>query len=297
MSVHLEVGDPRLPPELERGIFEIAALARPNWIPVLMLVARRVKCWVEPFLYRVVFLQSVIMPEELHDLGLPNFAMDELDQRFHNCLRHVRYLLVDSEAERKNWPLASCTGVTNLFAHFRCTPDILTSISGFTDITYLTIDVRTLCGTAVPFPLFLTVTHLELLDFYAQSGEVDSVCLNISLIPCLTHMALNMSLDTLLSHAALCAITQLQCIVFLSTDEASLNGSPLLDDSRFVYIKEGLPYDTDWLNGAVFGEDYWSFADAFLAARRAGTIHRSRYRIVNGKDLDYVEEDNDSVLN
>ncbi|KAJ6465373.1 hypothetical protein C8R45DRAFT_495004 [Mycena sanguinolenta] len=293
MSVHLALGDPRLPPELERGIFEIAALARPNWIPVLMLVARRVKCWVEPFLYRVVFLQSVSMPEELHNLGLPNFAMDELDGRSHNCLRHVRHLLVDSEAERKNWLLASCTGVTNLFAHFRCTPEILISINGFTDITSLTIDVHALCGTTVPFPLFSTVTHLELLDFYAQSEEVESVCLNISLIPCLTHIGLNMYLDTLLSHAALCGITQLQCIVFLSTDKASLDDSPLLDDSRFVCIDEGLPYDTDWLNGAVFGEDYWSFADAFLAARKAGTINRSRYRIVNGKDLDYVEEDSD----
>ncbi|KAJ6478894.1 hypothetical protein C8R45DRAFT_357063 [Mycena sanguinolenta] len=196
MSVHLAPGDPRLPPELERGIFEIAALGRPNWIPVLMLVARRVKCWVEPFLYRVVFLQSVSMPEELHNLGLPNFAMDELDERSHNCLRHVLHLLVDSEAERKNWLLASCTGVTNLFAHFRCTPEILISINGFTDITYLTIDVHALS----------TVTHLELLDFYAQSEEVESVCLNISLIPCLTHIALNMYLDTLLSHAALCGI-------------------------------------------------------------------------------------------
>ena len=174
---------------------------------------------------------------------------------------------------RKNWLLA-CPGVTNLFAHFRCTPEIFTSISGFTDITYLTIDVRTLCGTTVPFPLFLTVTHLELLDFYAQSEEMANTCLNISLIPCLTHIALNMSVDTLLSHAALCAITQLQCIVFLSTDEASLDGSPLLDDSRFVYIKEGLLYDTDWLNSAIFGEDYWSFAHAFLAARRTGTIDR-----------------------
>ncbi|KAJ6505048.1 hypothetical protein C8R45DRAFT_923356 [Mycena sanguinolenta] len=28
----------------------------------------------------------------------------------------------------------------------------------------------------------------------------------------------------------------------------------------------------DWLNGAVFGKDYWALADAFVAARRAGTI-------------------------
>jgi hypothetical protein len=199
--------------------------------------------------------------------------MEELDERLHDCLRHVRHLFVNSDAERKNWLLA-CTGVTNLFAHFRCKPEILTLIGGFTDITYLTVDVHAFCGSTVPFPLFLTVTHLELVDFYAQSEEVESVCHNISLIPCLTHLALNSYLDTLLSHSALCANTQLQCIVFLSTGDASLDDSSLRDDSRFVCIDEGLPYYTDCLNGAVFGEDYWSFADAFLAARRAGRIDR-----------------------
>ncbi|KAJ6505292.1 hypothetical protein C8R45DRAFT_546872 [Mycena sanguinolenta] len=301
------LGDPRLPPELERGIFEIAALAQPTWIPVLMLVARRVKCWVEPFLYRVVFLRGGGMVE-LHKLWLPRFNVDELDARFPN-LRHARYLFIDhvyvGGTALKNWLLA-CTGVTNLFAHLRCTPEMLTSISGFTNITYLTIDVRALCGTAVPLPLFLSVTHLELLDFSTQNGDVESVCLNISLIPCLTHIALNMYLDTLLSHAALRAIAQLQCIVFLSTAAPS-NNSPLLDDRRFVCIEEGLGYYNDWLNGAVFGEDYWSVADAFLAARRSGTIDRmyptfeinliahslpgSQYQIVNGEDFRCIEKD------
>jgi hypothetical protein len=36
---------PALPPELERLIFEIYALAHPRSIPKLMLVAQRVKEW------------------------------------------------------------------------------------------------------------------------------------------------------------------------------------------------------------------------------------------------------------
>ncbi|KAF7367991.1 hypothetical protein MSAN_00864800 [Mycena sanguinolenta] len=292
MSGDSSLGDPRLPPELEREIFEIAAWARPTWIPVLMLVARRVKYWVEPFLYRVVFLKDV-KTDERRNLDLPTFTPDTLEHRSHNFL-HVKNLFIDGYSvgttTLKSWLLA-CIGVTNLFAHFRCTPEILTSISTFTDITYLTIDVRALCDTTVPFPLFRTVTHLELLDFSTQREEVERTCLNISLIPCLTHIALNMYLDTRLSHAALRGIAQLQCIVFLSTEQASLVDSPLLDDSRFVWIEEGVPYYADWLNGVVFGEDYWSFADAFLAARRAGTIDRSRYRIENGKGLEYVDED------
>ncbi|KAJ7887124.1 hypothetical protein B0H14DRAFT_2696630 [Mycena olivaceomarginata] len=47
---------PKLPPELECTIFEIAALARPKMIPSLILVAHRVKHWVEPLLYRVIMV-------------------------------------------------------------------------------------------------------------------------------------------------------------------------------------------------------------------------------------------------
>jgi hypothetical protein len=36
---------PRLPPDLERTIFELAALSRTNPVLSLMLVARRVKHW------------------------------------------------------------------------------------------------------------------------------------------------------------------------------------------------------------------------------------------------------------
>ncbi|KAJ7622098.1 hypothetical protein FB45DRAFT_121814 [Roridomyces roridus] len=42
---------PSLPPELERDLFELAAYTRPRSIPKLMLVAWRVKAWVEPLLY------------------------------------------------------------------------------------------------------------------------------------------------------------------------------------------------------------------------------------------------------
>ncbi|KAJ6495084.1 hypothetical protein C8R45DRAFT_1094757 [Mycena sanguinolenta] len=71
------------------------------------------------------------------------------------------------------------------------------------------------------------------------------------------------------SHATLCAIAQLRCTVFFSTSN-SFEGSPLQADSRFMCIEEEVPYYFDWLQGVVFGENYWSLADAFLAARKAG---------------------------
>ncbi|KAF7368048.1 hypothetical protein MSAN_00870700 [Mycena sanguinolenta] len=279
MGSDFALRDPRLPPELERKVFKIAGLARPTGIPALMPVARRVKGWVEPLLYRVVLLADASM-NELHNLALPIVTVDALEKRPHTCLQHVRSLFINGklvgENKLENWLLA-CTGVTNLYAQFLCTPKILPSLSGFTNIRYLTIDFRALCGPTVPLPLFLTVTHLELLDFTneCKGKSADRLCQNLSFIPCLTHIAFNMYLDTLASHAAVCAMAQLQCIVFLSIWE-SFDGSPLLDDSRFVCIKDDseLGYYSDWLYGVVFGEDYWTFAEAFLAARRAGTIDR-----------------------
>ncbi|KAJ6505159.1 hypothetical protein C8R45DRAFT_1069979 [Mycena sanguinolenta] len=183
---------------------------------------------------------------ELRDLNLPIFTADALEQRSPNSFRHVKHLFISDYAVEQpmlnNWLLA-CTGVTNLYAWLDWEPEIPASISRFTHVQYLVIDVRALFGTAVPLPLFLTVTHLELLD-YPEDESVDRICHNISLIPRLTHLALNPHLDSKLSHAALCANIQLRCIVFLSPAK-SLRDSPLLDDDRFVCIDEAEDFYQD----------------------------------------------------
>ncbi|KAJ7339007.1 hypothetical protein DFH08DRAFT_964061 [Mycena albidolilacea] len=74
----------------------------------------------------------------------------------------------------------------------------------------------------------------------------------------------------MVSHAAISADTRLHCIVFLGSQPAVADTSPLSMDSRFVCVQQTLDYRLDWLQGAVSGEDYWALADAFIAARRAG---------------------------
>ncbi|KAJ7847805.1 hypothetical protein B0H14DRAFT_3453508 [Mycena olivaceomarginata] len=49
-----------LPVELERKIFEIAAQSNSMFIPTLLLVAHRVKTWLEPMLYSVVVFSDPI---------------------------------------------------------------------------------------------------------------------------------------------------------------------------------------------------------------------------------------------
>ncbi|KAF7378441.1 hypothetical protein MSAN_00271000 [Mycena sanguinolenta] len=266
----MDLIDPRLPPELEHKIFEIAALARLRRVPTLMLVARRVKCWVEPLLYRVVQLYD---HSALDAFGIPAFSVDAPERKSSHFFRHVRNLFIGTaikEVAVKSWLLA-CPNTTNLYAMFDVTPEIIPCLSCFTSVRYLTIESRALSLSSASFPLFLSVTHLELLD---SIDDIDRVCGNIALIPRLTHIALNKYLPSRLSHAALCNNGQLQCIVFLSA-EMLLDASPLLDDVRFVCIRETVQYWIDWLQGAVSGDDYWSLADTFLAARRAGEIDRT----------------------
>ncbi|KAJ6453355.1 hypothetical protein C8R45DRAFT_1223200 [Mycena sanguinolenta] len=284
---------PNLPLELERRIFEIAALARPVGIPVLMRVARRVKCWcgafrtlplfhteisrsrVEPLLYRVVFFPRGRAPSTP---SLPTFTADVLKLRF-SCLQYVQYLFLHVYPDLDNTILLACTGVTNLLAHY--TSNILSSLSTLTSVQYLTIDARALGGTTLPQPLFLTVTHLRLLE--TTGVAMDRVWQNIARIPPLAHFASHSG--SRLSHSDLCANVRFQCIVFITNpsfpNSALLDRSPLRNDSRFVLVEEKGDYRVDWLNGAIFGVDYWALADDFISARRAGKIGGSQYRISN----------------
>ncbi|KAJ7816012.1 hypothetical protein B0H13DRAFT_2293217 [Mycena leptocephala] len=66
---------PTLTIDLEREVFEISALSRPKSIPTLMLVAWRVKTWVEPLLYRtiVVWRSARFAPTPAPIEGHPTF--------------------------------------------------------------------------------------------------------------------------------------------------------------------------------------------------------------------------------
>ncbi|KAJ7031190.1 hypothetical protein C8F04DRAFT_1111874 [Mycena alexandri] len=61
---------PAFPPELERAIFELSASSCLTNIPTLILVASRVKAWVEPLLYRAVFLQCDPFMHKLYPFPL-----------------------------------------------------------------------------------------------------------------------------------------------------------------------------------------------------------------------------------
>ncbi|KAJ6571218.1 hypothetical protein B0H19DRAFT_658249 [Mycena capillaripes] len=111
--------EPRFPPELEREIFEIAAPSLPMAIPTLMLIASRVRDWVEPLLYRVI----IVIPSWRHISGFPVVPIDTLLRKIVNkpqsFFAGARHMLLNGAIEAPSIEaiLAACPGVTNLISH------------------------------------------------------------------------------------------------------------------------------------------------------------------------------------
>ncbi|KAJ6505747.1 hypothetical protein C8R47DRAFT_1102329 [Mycena vitilis] len=283
--------EPRLPPELECIIFETAALSSRSNIPGLLRVARRVKEWVEPILYRVLFLSSPtsptkrLIPRQVD--GFPLIPRDLLLQAI--VKKHpsffsaaVEHIYLDDPAATLSLQLSdvdtilsACSRLSNLFVAWReASLQFVPILNRLECLRRLTIDLESLFGSSpIDFtqPFLRNVTHLELMD----SGELSGHATGLALLPHLTHIAFNDLWPTAPAmHTRVRTNTRLQCIIFFSEDSVG----PDVEDDRFVGIEQ-TDFQVDWIRGATGGRDHWALADNFIAAKRAGRLPRSLYRI------------------
>ncbi|KAF7350263.1 hypothetical protein MVEN_01330100 [Mycena venus] len=285
-----QISNPILPRELERMIFEIAALARLTSIPTLILVAARVKEWVEPILYRVVLIE-VMFARPL--LGFPIFsgsimakAMEIKPQAFLRnsvkslCLEyHTVFSLVQTI-------LTTCTRISNLFMGYRPYSH-LNALGALECLRRLAVpfrDVRRSLPLEGPHPLFRNVTHLELLSTLpgpVPHRDILAITASLPLMPHLTHVAFHTAPKDPAFYTALHANERLQCIVFRLNFAAASdvgNTQGFADDIRFVCVRGGFGDSRNaWLVGAHSGDDFWALADTFIAARRAKKVDHTRY--------------------
>ncbi|KAJ6779209.1 hypothetical protein DFH09DRAFT_1404885 [Mycena vulgaris] len=226
----------RLPPELERQIFEIAALSRPVAIPTLMLVAWHVKTWLEPLLYRVVSLTDRPsmdrFPHSTSEILLR--AVREKPTGFPE--KSVRHLyLWQAYQHDMAVILPACTAVTSLFV--MTTGIYLHSVGDMQDLRRLAIEIGVLFSNHdldFTHHLFRNITHLEISQHLSGLG----------------------------SRFVLPACPRLQYIVFLGTGTplaaAELTAcKTLAADPRFVAVAL-TDFEGDWPRGAQLGRDYWS---------------------------------------
>ncbi|KAJ7044395.1 hypothetical protein C8F04DRAFT_942311 [Mycena alexandri] len=184
--------------DLERLIFELAALSRPLWIPTLMLVARRVKYWVEPLLYRVVFVASERQIHKLRAYGFPAITTDlaaivhKPPQFFANAVHSLNFDHIPAISHFVI-SLGACTGLTKLVLSVSPGPQGLHALSRLNHLRRLELvaDGIDLLDED-PVPVFPCLTHLELMVPEDRSDESDYSDLEKlpRLFPRLTHFAL-----------------------------------------------------------------------------------------------------------
>ncbi|KAJ7723223.1 hypothetical protein B0H16DRAFT_1228786, partial [Mycena metata] len=181
---------PGFPVELEQEIFEITAVQCPSSIPRLMLVARRVKKWVEPLLYQTIFISPFSGRVE----GIPPFTADiilrTLRTKPHGFFqRSVHRLYMDRKFSGMDNILQACTGIGELFLGFGISADARL-LSAMSNLRRLTVQIDLMFdGRPVDFthPAFRNLTHLEILDRAADRAT--GTWAGVRSIPGLTHVA------------------------------------------------------------------------------------------------------------
>ncbi|KAF7362585.1 hypothetical protein MVEN_00607200 [Mycena venus] len=285
--------EPKLPPEMERVIFEIAALSRPVTIPKLMLVARRVCSWVEPLLYRVICV-SDSQPID----GFPHFTMDILEKAleakqasfFQDAVRHVFVGFTDfcppfffRQIESF---MTACAGITTLCIADRYLPSFhMLNHLNVMPLQHLMVNLDAIFDGGLYFssPAFHDVTHLYILGslvvaslniwgtYETTNTSAKDWEMGLTSIPHLTHFAFNRPRFRNIVYPALHECPRLQCCILLCTLGHGVDGTKWLPESRDIrFVVDDLPdAQADWLSGVVGGQDMWARAEAVISARRA----------------------------
>ncbi|KAF8169151.1 hypothetical protein K438DRAFT_1855752 [Mycena galopus ATCC 62051] len=270
--------DSVFPPELEREIFEVAALSDSKTIPSLLRVARRVLEWIEPLLYRVTFINRSSRQTQpcLRALRLKPYLLA-------NGVRHLLLNLTSAP----NWTeddarvllqlcgprLVSFAGVTPLLqpmllpmlhmSQLRRWAACLADLFG----SYRAIDLS--------LSFFRTITHMDLFDEVKDDDTV--ICPGLAALPCLTHLCVNETAPHLIPRI-LGQCTHLMVLVLMVYDIVQVQdiaNNPPTTDVRFI-VSSGIDdYWGDWKIGVEGGTDFWVAADAFIAQRRRGEIQAS----------------------
>lgn len=243
------------------------------------------KLRVEPLLYRVLVI-SIYYRQEMR--GFPVITPEILQrvvatQPPQFLQNHVKHLfLKDLGSSELETVLTACSGVTNLLSYPAYSTH-LGALGAMKNLRRIALSIETFlgyCNTASDSSSLPKITHLELLDT-SENPSTPQLAACLPLMPRLTHVAFNyISRNDVHLHTALCANTNLRCILVLIKDGwlVDIRSTDFITkDDRFVCLDYVAQFRVDWLRGVATGEDYWAFADVFIARRREGKFPRKYY--------------------
>ncbi|KAK7051946.1 hypothetical protein R3P38DRAFT_2857799 [Favolaschia claudopus] len=265
---------PFLPPELEREIFEIAAVVHPATICHLILVSHRVYDWVERIKFNTVIPKQIDCAATctIHELVKAIKSETKPIYFFRDRVRHLFIQnLLDEAIETI---LSACGAVESLvlFQSFGTIPSLQLTTSLRRLSIYLW-DLLEHPKQLVPHPLFTSVTHLDLFD--QVHSHRDNIVEHLALMPMLTHLALwNESTPPDVLAEVLERCIGLETVIEMHGSMSSRSTRD--DEMRIVSMTvEDTQYLEDWITGTQGGSDFWARADAFIAKKRRGEIKPS----------------------
>ncbi|KAK6987681.1 tyrosinase central domain-containing protein [Favolaschia claudopus] len=272
-------GAPVFPPEIEREVFECAALSLCGTIPNLLLVAHRVHQWIEPILYRIVRINTSNI-DMVHSLFTA--MSSKPPQFFQNSVRHLSIeQTYPTTTAARNELLSLCTGLTT----FGCSNSLVNS-SLLPILAQLRVEKLSICLTELFYPnpvdpthsVFCALTHL---DLFVGHGE-ESTLPDVSLFPSLTHLCVDTEVarDAALKILERCPRLQLLLIQWPIHDQEWYVSSqePCESDVRFV-IGVYDNYWGEWEAEAKGLSEFWREAAEFVMRKRRGEIPSTRYWI------------------
>ncbi|KAF7378323.1 hypothetical protein MSAN_00258300 [Mycena sanguinolenta] len=269
------------PVEIEREIFEIAAIHHPECIPTFLQVCRRVHTWLEPILYRVLVIRTAW--EHQH---VPPAIRSKTLAFLQNSVQHVLLNLFWSnempsqEMDTYKTLFENCPGIKDVSLHMNPGPGLIFSLNKLRP-QKLALPVPPISCTwglaSFTHPFFSSVTHLRLTQLCAyRSFEDENDLSRVTSLPALTHLALSPSIaKDILSRVVAAECPRLVIIVvvaFIREFAVSFVDKLTTIDPR-VLVMAMESHESDWRRGAWRGDDCWVRAAAFLEKRRAGQAH------------------------
>ncbi|KAJ7055437.1 hypothetical protein C8F01DRAFT_1373610 [Mycena amicta] len=271
----------RLPRELEREIFELAAENHPSTVVVLLRVAHRVQEWTEPFLYRTIRVltsQSFDAFQHILRTKLPSFLAASV--------RHVLFEAREGCTDEICLEIISkCLGITHLGTTINFTgPKALEALQTLPNLTHLAaglVDLfppegNAVVGTVDPaHPAFARITHLIPLDDLHRKVTGRHMCIVLSRMPSLTHIRLDQEglapadVEHLLSD---CIWLELLLLTAETSSSITRGGYPTAEP-RLVWGIRGEDRDRyssfwdEWERAANGLDDAWALAEAVVEER------------------------------
>ncbi|KAJ7059535.1 hypothetical protein C8F01DRAFT_1295482 [Mycena amicta] len=240
--------------ELERKILEITARLHPEMRYTLLFVARRVLIWIEPTLYRTLFVTEPQRLSQLSAAKSPDDAAVEM--------------------------LKLCPGVThltiNILHHDKALHAAFLELQQLRCLAFYPSSLLLVAAEDAKLPVFSSLTHLEFFDGGSTIDDdhstIESFC---SALPALTHLALNEDYANprwRMTERLLHRCKQLLLVAFLTGEEAeaaelAYQVTERLPDTRMV-----VTWFKTWYEGVLDCDSYWAVAGDFAARKQQGLI-------------------------